>query len=212
MRYRLLAASVLVGLVSLINRSEARGDIARGAEAFRVCAACHSLAPDLNRTGPSLAGIWDRKAGSLPSFQRYSPALRQSGVTWDAAPLDAWLRGPAAFIPGNTMMFPGLAEQGEREDVIAFLKAVSMSERGGPAVSIPGAYTETPPDLKRLRPAQTVTAIRACGDSYFVRPRTTKPARSGTKISGSKRMPAHSGQSPVLRSSCPRACSATARR
>ena len=71
------------------------GDPARGADLFgRACAACHSLQPGRNKTGPSLAGIVDRKAGDLPSFHRYSPALKGSGVTWDQVALDAWLTNP----------------------------------------------------------------------------------------------------------------------
>jgi cytochrome c2 len=48
----------------------APGDAARGQQDFRVCAPCHSLEPDRNMTGPSLADLWGRKAGSLPSFER----------------------------------------------------------------------------------------------------------------------------------------------
>ena len=53
----------------------AAGDAEKGAAVFRACAACHSLKPDRNMTGPSLAGFWERKAGALASFERYSPAL-----------------------------------------------------------------------------------------------------------------------------------------
>ena len=37
------------------------GDAERGAALFRACAPCHSLKPDRNMTGPSLAGVWERK-------------------------------------------------------------------------------------------------------------------------------------------------------
>jgi cytochrome c len=163
-----LAALVVVGIPLMAGRSEAAGDAGRGAQVFRSCAACHSLRPGLNRTGPSLSGVWDRKAGSLRSFARYSAALRQSNMIWGQASLDAWLQGPSRLVPGNSMTFPGIPDQADREDVIAFLKAVSMSERGGPPVTIPSAYTALPLDLKGLPPAQRVTAIRACNDSYFV--------------------------------------------
>lgn len=35
--------------------------------------------------------LWGRKAGSLPSFERYSEALRSSGIVWDERSLDGWL-------------------------------------------------------------------------------------------------------------------------
>jgi cytochrome c len=86
------------------------GEATRGAQLYRACAACHSLAPDRNMTGPSLAGIWGRKAGSLKSFDRYSPALKTSNVVWDEKTLDAWLQSPARFIPGNHMTFAGISD------------------------------------------------------------------------------------------------------
>jgi len=52
----------------------------RGERDFQACVPCHSLEPDRNMTGPSLANLWGRKAGSLPSFDRYSDALKASGI------------------------------------------------------------------------------------------------------------------------------------
>jgi hypothetical protein len=52
----------------------------------------HSLEKDRNMTGPSLAGIWNRKAGTLASFSRYSDAMKHSGLTWDEQSLDGYLK------------------------------------------------------------------------------------------------------------------------
>src|SRR5712692_9728839 len=100
----------------------AAGDAAKGAALFRACGACHSLQPDRNMTGPSLGGFWERKAGSLKSFERYSPALKSSDVVWDEKSLDPWLKSPSGFIPRNRMIFPGIPDSRQRADVIAFLK------------------------------------------------------------------------------------------
>jgi cytochrome c len=72
-----MRAVLILGLCSLLTSTAVAGDgdPKRGQEFFGACAACHSLKPDLNMTGPSLAGIWHRRAGSLPSFPRYSRAL-----------------------------------------------------------------------------------------------------------------------------------------
>src|SRR5687767_3291657 len=72
------------------------GDAGRGARAFGACAACHSLEPERSLTGPSLSGVWGRKAGSLDGFARYSRALKESGLVWNEQTLDRWLRDPAA--------------------------------------------------------------------------------------------------------------------
>ena len=138
------------------------GDAQRGAQVFRACTACHSLEANRNLTGPSLAGVFGRKAGSLASFVRYSAALKRSGITWDERTLDAWLRDPQALVPGNTMSFRGLPEAKSRAELIAYLKTASQGT-GAAAAKSRGL-----PDLKTAPPEARVTALRHCGDSYFV--------------------------------------------
>jgi cytochrome c len=140
------------------------GDTARGVKQFGACAACHSLVADRNMTGPSLAGVWGRKAGSLKSFDRYSTALKNSGVVWDEKSLEAWLKSPAEFIPGNRMAFAGITDAAARTDIAAFLKAVSNGERPVPAAMTRPLFQ----DLKKLGAAQQVTAIRYCRDTYHI--------------------------------------------
>jgi cytochrome c len=143
------------------------GDAKRGEQFFRACAACHSLAPNKNMTGPSLAGIWGRKAGTLETFERYSPALKASSTVWDATTLDPWLKAPAQFIPKNRMTFDGVSNAATRADLIAFLKEVGAgraktaeSANSGPAAEFP--------DLKKMGPESQVQAIRYCRDTYHV--------------------------------------------
>src|SRR5882724_7599959 len=105
----MLAAVVLMVAISARAQTPS-GDAANGAQLFRACVGCHSLVPDRNMTGPSLAGVWGRKAGTLQSFERYSPALKASTVVWDAASLDQWLEAPARFIPHSRMTFRGISD------------------------------------------------------------------------------------------------------
>lgn len=140
----------------------AAGDVERGAALFRACAACHSLRPDRNLTGPSLAGFWGRNAGSLKSFERYSPALKSSDIVWDEKSLDVWLKSPQSLIPNNRMTFPGIPEAGQRADLLAFLKAASA---GG---AVPAVREAGFQDLKALGADHQVQAIRYCRDTYHV--------------------------------------------
>ena len=150
---------VFASLVSVT--AFAAEDAERGAKAYQACVACHSLEPGRHFTGPSLANLFGRKAGTAPGFQRYSDALQRSGVIWDEKALHAWLRDPASFIPENVMTFPGLKDEPARRDLIQYLRA---------ADSIPGARRVGPrlPELKKAPPAGIVTAVRHCGDTYFV--------------------------------------------
>ena len=97
------------------------GDTSQGARLFPACAPCHSLAADKNMTGPSLAALWNRTAGELASFTRYSSSLKSSGIIWDDTSLNAWIEDPAHFIPGNAMTFRGIKEAQPRADLLAFL-------------------------------------------------------------------------------------------
>ena len=112
-------------------------------------------------TGPSLAGVLGRKAGSLESFGRYSAALRKSGIVWNALTLDAWIANPEKAVPGNFMSFAGLPEARARADLVAFLRAASEGKA-------PAPRSAALPDLKKAPAEATVTAMRHCGDSYFV--------------------------------------------
>jgi len=150
--------------------ASAAGDAERGAKQFAACAACHSLEPDRNMTGPSLAGIWGRKAGGLASFDRYSPALKSANLIWDGTNLDRWLTNPSGLIPDNRMTFPGVRDAQTRADLLAYLKMASTGEMGAKhsagASSMMGGGGRT--NLRTIKPADQVKAIRYCRDSYHV--------------------------------------------
>src|SRR3546814_6062324 len=86
----------------------AEGDPKRGAEVYRACVSCHAIEPGLHLSGPSLAGVWGRQAGTAEGFGRYSLALKQAGFEWNSAALGGWLKSPQEMIPGNYMTFRGI--------------------------------------------------------------------------------------------------------
>lgn len=134
------------------SAAAATGDAAAGKLVFRKCQACHSLEPGKNGLGPSLAGIVDKIAGSVSNFI-YSPAMKASNITWNVATLDAYLSDPQKRVPGNKMPFPGLKTENERNDVIAYLAAVSA-----PAVAAPTAQRAPAATAPRAQPAQPAPA------------------------------------------------------
>jgi cytochrome c len=155
------------------------GDMPHGQRLFRACAACHSLEPDRNMTEPSLANLWDRKAGSLPSFERYSNALKSSGIIWDDRSLDGWLTDPDRMVPDNEMPFNGIKDAGARADLLAFLKEATkpgapqqtaqapMGGMGGMMGGMMGGGGEVP-NLKNLSPNMQVKTITYCHDTFRV--------------------------------------------
>ena len=160
---RVLSLLVLAAIASVAVLSAAKAADAPDKEAqlFRSCAACHSLQPDVNMTGPSLHGLWGRKAGTLKSFARYSAALKASNVVWNDQSLDAWLKNPAQFIPHHSMPFPGISDPKARQALIAYLKVASAAQ---PPMSKSRALGH--PNLKKVAPADRVKAIRYCQSTH----------------------------------------------
>ena len=114
------------GLVSCMVASAAlaqeAGDPAAGEKTFMKCKVCHQVGDNAkNMVGPALTGIVGRKAGTYPGYS-YSEANKNSGLTWDEATLDVYLTNPKAKVPGTKMIFPGLPNEKDRKDVIAYLK------------------------------------------------------------------------------------------
>ena len=116
-----LAAIVLVAAA---GAAHADGDAARGEKRFEECVACHSTERGANAVGPTLFGVFDRKAGELADY-RYSPALKRSGITWTAQTLDAFIADPQQVVPANRMPYAGLPDAGARADLIAYLQKAS---------------------------------------------------------------------------------------
>jgi cytochrome c len=158
-----------IGLLVAGGDSLAAGDAARGAAVFRACVACHSIEPGEHLTGPSLADLWNRKAGAAPGFRRYSDALKRSGAVWNEQSLDRWLASPQAFAPGTTMTFDGIPDRAAREDLIAYLQAVSEKKAPKPVETGRGMMMRnTRADLRRAPSEGRVVSIAHCGDTYTV--------------------------------------------
>jgi cytochrome c len=119
-----VAAAAMFLLLPVVA-ARADGDAARGEARFQDCAACHKLEAGANNVGPSLHGIFARKAGEIADF-RYSPAIRRSGIVWTPETLDKFIADPQALVPGNRMPYAGMANASDRADLIAYLTKASQ--------------------------------------------------------------------------------------
>ena len=92
-------------------------EISEGQKLFILCAACHNLKKDEpHKVGPSLYGIFGKKAGTREGF-KYTEELINSNIVWDKETLRSWLENPSSFIPGTSMAFVGVKDK-ERQDVL----------------------------------------------------------------------------------------------
>ena len=97
-------------------------DAAAGEKVFAVCKICHQIGETAkNSVGPQLNGVIGRKAGTVPGYA-YSPANRDSGLTWNEATFTEYIQDPQAKVPGTKMVFPGVKDPKQVKDLIAYLK------------------------------------------------------------------------------------------
>ena len=91
----------------------------------KKCRACHEVGPDAkNKIGPMLRGICDRTAGTSPGFG-YSDAMKDAGgkgLKWTDEALAKYLTDPRGSLPGNKMAFPGIKDEADLKDLIAYLR------------------------------------------------------------------------------------------
>ena len=124
MRNVLKAAAIVAAFAGATVAARADGDVDAGKNVFKKCHACHNVGEGAkNSVGPVLNGVVGRKAGSVEGYA-YSDANKGSGITWDAATLDEYLKDPKAKVPGTKMVFPGLPNDKDRADVIAYLSTI----------------------------------------------------------------------------------------
>jgi len=118
-------ANVFLALIlaAMAMRSAAAADVEAGKTAFKKCALCHTTEAGKNKIGPSLFGIVGRKSATLENFN-YSEAMKKFDHTWDEEALDTYLADPRATVPGTKMIFPGIKDKTERDDVIAYLETL----------------------------------------------------------------------------------------
>jgi len=116
----ILALSILA---SMDAGSAGAADVEAGKTAFKKCALCHTTEAGKNKIGPSLFGIVGRKSATLENFN-YSEAMKKFDHTWDEGTLDEYLADPRGTVPGTKMIFPGIRDKAERDDVIAYLETL----------------------------------------------------------------------------------------
>ena len=119
------------------NFAHADGDATAGKTVFEnQCSVCHSTVSGGQGFGPTLAGVFDRNAGTLAGFN-YTPALTHSHLTWNAKTLDAFLTSSMQKVPGTAMQV-AIPDERTRADVIAYLETLGRTAPAAePAKAVP---------------------------------------------------------------------------
>jgi cytochrome c len=115
-----------LSLLALAASAQAQ-DAAAGEKVFAQCRACHQVGETAkNAVGPHLNGLFGRTAGTVEGYN-YSPANKNSGLTWDEATFREYIQNPKAKIPGTKMIYAGLKDEKRIDDLVAYLKQFDAS-------------------------------------------------------------------------------------
>jgi cytochrome c len=109
-------------VTSLIAASGALAqDAAAGKTSFNKCLACHAIGEGAkNKVGPELNGLDGRKSGTAEGYS-YSDANKNSGITWNKQVFLEYIKEPNAKIPGTKMVFAGIKNEKEANDLWAYI-------------------------------------------------------------------------------------------
>lgn len=116
-----------IGLaLTMVASARAAGDPQQGEQLFnRQCKGCHSLEAGKNGIGPTLHGALGRKSGAVPGYS-YSAAAKNSDVVWTDDTLKKFLATPRDVIPGNKMVFAGIKNEAQLDNLVAYLKQAAQ--------------------------------------------------------------------------------------
>ena len=114
------AAAAPVAIASLLPTADA----AKGAEVFKKCASCHTVAQGgANGIGPNLYATLGDDVGKGKGGFAFSDVLSGKGGKWDFDKMNTWLTSPKAFAPGTKMSFAGLSKPEDRANVLVYLNS-----------------------------------------------------------------------------------------
>ena len=124
MRSVVVRLGVILVVVLVVALGLAMAEGVDGKELYnKKCALCHTTEAGKNKIGPSLFGVVGRQSGGLENFN-YSEGMKKFEHTWDEQTLDLYLTDPRGTVPGTKMIFPGIKDKAERDDVIAYLETL----------------------------------------------------------------------------------------
>jgi cytochrome c len=116
-----LALALLAAAVTT-QGARAAGDAAAGEQVFKKCLPCHAVGPGAkNKVGPELNGLDGRHSGTAPAYS-YSAANKNSGIIWNKETFEAYIKDPRGKVPGTKMIFPGIKNEKDVDNLWAYLK------------------------------------------------------------------------------------------
>ena len=122
----LMSHGVVLPTPAPISMKLATADVEKGRTYFtRLCAGCHTSEPQAgSKTGPNLWSVVGRDKASMANM-RYSDTLLDWEGVWTYEDLNRYLFEPMLTTPGVKMETPGVPDETERVNLIAYLRTLS---------------------------------------------------------------------------------------
>lgn len=164
---------VIFSSIDVFAESPSFKKLQLGASLYRECYYCHSLKPGVHLTGPSLAELWEKKAGQVKGYSLYSDALKEKSMEWNESALKAWIESPKTLVSGTTMTFGGFPEKESVEALLEFLK-IAMGPDGYNKVITDKltdkktADGQLPKNLSNPEKRDIITEISHCQNNYIL--------------------------------------------
>ncbi len=148
MSYRTVAFAILaVATLSLGGMTPAQaGDVAKGEKVFKKCRACHSLRAGKKKVGPSLHGVFGRRAGRFVDARgrafKHSKDMKAAGaagLVWSEDTFKRYIAKPKPYIgtiigkkkAKTKMAFNGLKKPVDVDNLFAYLEPFLMGQQEG---------------------------------------------------------------------------------
>ncbi|MDE2404457.1 MAG: c-type cytochrome [Sphingomonadales bacterium] len=149
----------------------AKADPAKGADVFKKCMACHTIAQGAaNGIGPNLYGVLGDAIAQGRGGFAFSDALKAKGGKWDWTSMNAWLTNPRGFAEGTKMTFAGLESAEDRANVMAYLNSQgsNLPLPAVPAAAAAPAAGGAAPAVAAGDPAKGAEVFKKCASCHTI--------------------------------------------
>ena len=107
-------------------------NVEAGERVFAQCRTCHQVGEAAkNMVGPNLNGLFGRKSGSVEEY-KYTEVNKNANITWDDATFREYIADPKGKMPGTKMIYAGLKNPKQIEDLMAYLKQFGATGKKAP--------------------------------------------------------------------------------
>jgi cytochrome c len=127
--YALLPAFACFSLASIPASAQ---DAAAGEKLFNQCRTCHQIGETAkNAVGPQLNGLFGRKAGTVENYS-YSAVYKTLDKVWDVENFTTYIKDPRGVTPGTKMVYPGMKDEAQIGNLVAYLKQFGADGKKAP--------------------------------------------------------------------------------